>query len=270
MTSVACVIFTCNKNFDILNTCMPTMQIIIDAYDCFVATDSFSKQQIDTIQSRYQGAFQIVQAGENASWIKVANVITNILEQKGYDGFICILDDFYFSHIDETKLLALTNAVKADAVDYVRLVDEKPRLSKIFVNSTATSHPKIKSLFRVPADNPYKHSLSLSYWRVSYFESLMNMGLSIWDFETINPIGETILYYTPDTICKYQHIVEKGRMAPFAKKMFANANMLGDERGIESYIEYAIKWVRSNLVFFVFGYFFMNRRLRKSRGSSSG
>ena len=269
MASVACVIFTCNKNFDILNTCMPTMQIMIDAYDCFVATDSFSKQQIDTIQSRNKGSFEIVQAGENASWIEVAEVTTNILEQKGYDGFICILDDFYFSNIDKTKLLALTNAVTAGTVDYVRLVTEKPRLSQIFANSTANSHPKIKSLLSIPADNPYKHSLSLSYWRVSYFESLINMGLSIWDFETINPIRETILYYTPDTICKYQHIVEKGRMAPFAKKMFANAHMLGDERATESYVEYAIKWVRSNLFFFVFGYFFMNRRLRKSRGSSS-
>ena len=269
MTSVACVIFTCNKNFDVLNTCMPTMQIMIDAYDCFVATDSFSKQQIDSIQSRNTGSFEIVQAGENASWIEVAKVTTNILEQKGYDGFICILDDFYFANIDETKLLALTNAVVADAVDYVRMVNEKPRLSQIFVNSTATSHPKIKSLFRIPADNPYKHSLSLSYWRVSYFKSLMNMDLSIWDFETANPIKGAIPYYIPHMICTYQHIVEKGRTVTFAKKLFARANMLSAERGTESHYEYVIKWVRSNLVFFVFGYFFMNRRLRKSRDKSS-
>lgn len=268
MTSVACVIFTCSKNFDILNTCMPTMQKIIDAYDCFVATDSFSKSQIDSLNDRNSGSFEIVQAGENTSWIDVAEVTTKVLGQRGYDGFISVLDDFYFAAIDETKLMFLIDAAVMDSVDYIRLVDEKPRLSQLFVNSKATSHPKIKLLFKIPLDNPYKHSLSLSYWRVSYFESLMNMYLSIWDFETLNPIKGTLLYYVPDTICKYQHIVEKGRIAPFAKKMFARANMLDNERAIESRFEYAVKWFRSNFVFFIFGYYFMNRRLRKSRLSS--
>ena len=268
MISVACVIFTCNKNFDVLSTCMPTMQTMIDAYDCFVATDSFSKNQLDTLNSRNSGSFEVVQAGENASWIEVAKVITKVLRGQGYEGFICVLDDFYFTHIDETKLISLTGAAIKDDVDYFRLVDEKPRLSRLFANSAA-SHPKIKSLVQIPADNPYKHSLSLSYWRASYFENLMNMYLSIWDFETVNPIKGAVLYYVPDTICKYQHIVEKGRMAPFAKKMFARANMLDNERATESRFEYAVKWFRSNLVFYFFGYYFMNRRLRKSRHSSS-
>ena len=248
---------------------MPTMQTIIDAYDCFVATDSFSKSQIDSLNDRNSGSFEIVQAGENASWIDVANVATKVLGRRGYDGFICVLDDFYFATIDETKLVFLTDAAVMDSVDYIRLVDEKPRLSQLFVNSKATSHPKIKSLFKIPADNPYKHSLSLSYWRVGYFESLMNMDLSIWDFETINPIKGAVPYYMPTMICKYQHIVEKGRMIPFAKKMFVNADMFNNERPVESRFEYAIKWLRSNLVFFVFGYYFMNRRLRKSRHSYS-
>ena len=266
MTSVACVIFTCNKNFDVLSTCMPTMHTIIDSYDCFLATDSFSKNQIDSLKSQNSGSFEVVQAGENASWIEVAKVMTKVLRERGYDGFICALDDFYFSHIDKTKLKPLIDDAVIAGVDYFRLVDEKPRLSRLFANSVA-SHPKIRSLVRIPADNPYKHSLSLSYWRISYFESLMKMKLSIWDFETVNPLKGAVLYYVPDTICKYQHIVEKGRMVPFAKKMFASANLLDNERTAESQLEYAIKWFRSNLVFFVFGYYFMNRRLRKSQHS---
>jgi hypothetical protein len=247
---------------------MPTMQSLIDNYDCFVATDSFSKSQIDSLHDRNNGSFEIVQAGENASWIEVAKVMTTVLVEQGYKGFICVLDDFYFDHIDIAKLITLTDDAVKGNVEYFRLVDEKPRLSRLFFGSK-DSHPIVRSLVQIPTDNPYKQSLSLSYWQVSYFESLMNMGLSIWDFETVNPLKGTMLYYTPDTICKYQHIVEKGRMVPFAKKMFANANMLGDERATESHLEYAIKWLRSNLVFFVFGYYFMNRRLRKSRPSSS-
>ena len=269
MTSVACVIFTCSRNFDILNTCMPTMQTMIDSYDCFVATDSFSRSQTASLNDRSSGSFDIVQAGENASWIDVARHTTKVLRQRGYDGFICVLDDFHFTAINETKLMFLTDAAVMDSVDYIRLVDEKPRLSQLFANFKVNSHPKINSLFRIPADNPYKHSLSLSYWRVGYFESLMNMNLSIWDFETINPIKGAVPYYVPTMICKYQHIIEKGRMVPFAKKMFENADMLNDERAAESRFEYAIKWLRSNLVFFVFGYYFMNRRLRKSRQSYS-
>ncbi|ADE40196.1 hypothetical protein [Candidatus Puniceispirillum marinum] len=268
MTSVACVIFTCNKNYDVLNTCMPTMQSLIDNYDCFVATDNFTKDQIGTLNSQNSGAFEVIQAGENASWIEVAKIMTKVLGERGYDGFICVLDDFYFSHIDDAQLISLTAAAVKNDIDYFRLVNEKPRLSRLFIGPK-DSHPIVRSLFQIPADNPYKHSLSLSYWRVSYFNSLMDMNLSIWDFETINPIKGTILYYAKNRICNYRHIVEKGRMAPFAKKLFARANMLGDERATESHYEYVIKWVRSNLVFFVFGYFFMNRRLRKSRPSSS-
>ena len=59
---------------------MPTMQTMIDAYDCFVATDSFSKNQLDTLNSRKSGSFfEVVQANENDSWIEVAKVITKVL-----------------------------------------------------------------------------------------------------------------------------------------------------------------------------------------------
>ena len=120
----------------------------------------------------------------------------------------------------------------------------------------------------IPSDNPYKHSLSLSLWNIGYLMQLLARDISIWDFEIQRPDPDTALYYTPESPCRYNHIVEKGRYANFAHKLTGATAELDGGRAVENIGTRVTKWFRSNVVFFFIGYTVANWRFNQA--SSTG
>ena len=115
----------------------------------------------------------------------------------------------------------------------------------------------------VPADNPYKHSLSLPIIRIDYFKRLLSGNISIWDFETLPEYPDVPLYYTPDPPCEFKHVVEKGRIGGNTNELFKNIETKGN-RPQQSKLAYMMVNLKTKLVFFIVGYFFMNRRMRSA------
>ena len=115
----------------------------------------------------------------------------------------------------------------------------------------------------VPEDNPYKHSLSLSFWNTAYFTELVKGDITIWDFERLPQNASSQTLYTPKNLCSYNHIVEKGQLSKFAQKLQCASSIQHNGRALDGHLTYAIRWFRAHIVFFFLGYTFANRRFRR-------
>jgi hypothetical protein len=236
---------------------VPLMQL----FDTFVATDKMPSDQREELLSIPRVRFEVVEVGEDADWFAVARHMAELLNARNYSSFLSVLDDFYFFKIDETGLLSLIQNSDSKQIGGIRLVKEKPRVQLLFTRrcGTASGMPNVKT---IPSDNPYKHSLSLSFWNLEYFRSLLNHDVSIWDFERLPMDAHRPVLHTVRNLCAYNHIVEKGQVAKFAKKLPGSPPSWNSGRSVDTSFEYAMRWFRANLLFFFLGYTMANRRFR--------
>ena len=235
---------------------------LIQMFDTFIATDVMLPEQQADLLSFEGVTFRISQAGFDASWVDVARHVTKKLHADGYTTVLSVLDDFFFFSVNAPMLSKIASQADTRGLKTVRLVKEKPRLGLVF-SGTGSRHPDMDEVREIPADNPYKHSLSLSLWNIGYLMQLLARDISIWDFEIHRPSPDTALYYTPESPCRYNHIVEKGRYANFAHKLTGATSGVSTNRSVEGLTTRISKWFRSNVLFFFFGYLFANRRFRK-------
>ena len=261
---IACVIFTCQRNHDVLKICVSSMAPLMEEFPTFIATDIMAEDQLSDLLTLNGANFSVYEAGYNASWTQVARHITRRLRADGFTTVISVLDDFFFFYVDKPLLRLIAGHVDEIHLQYVRLVNEKPRIGLVFSGKGRT-HPGMNFLREIPHDNPYRHSLSLSLWNVSYFINLLARDISIWDFEIQRSSTKTALFYTPRSPCRYNHIVEKGSFARFAPALTIASEGINGGRSIESIRTTFIKWFRSNIIFFFIGYTIANRRFERSK-----
>ena len=259
---ITSIIFTCEKNLDILEACLPSMKQVLSCGDAFVATDTMPESAYAVFKKVGIAESNILQAGIGASWVDVARHAVSEMERQQRKTILSILDDFHFSWFDRFRFVELFEAVDSNSVSFVRLANERPRLALLFANKQE-AHPEIAMIREVPADNPYKHSLSLPIIRIDYFKRLLSGNISIWDFETLPEYPDVPLYYTPDPPCEFKHVVEKGRIGGNTNELFKNIETKGN-RPQQSKLAYMMVNLKTKLVFFIVGYFFMNRRMRSA------
>ena len=238
-------------------------------FETFVATDRMPPEYHQELLSIPGARFQVIEAGQGSDWVSVARHITNLRMMRKYTAFLSVLDDFYFFRIDTEKLEKLTRVTIDKRVNGIRLVREKPRLQLFFRRKDDRPSPA-DGLKPIPGDNPYQHSLSLSLWNFEYFRWLLNKDVSIWEFERLPTDGDRPLFRVSGSVCKYNHIVEKGRLAKFAQTLPGASSSLWEGRPVGGTLEHMVRWVRSNVFFFFFGYTFANRRFRKADTRNDG
>jgi hypothetical protein len=150
------------------------------------------------------------------------------LLQMNHTRLIVLLDDYLLeARVMQERLDGLLATFERLHLQYLRLSPLGLSLLERIVRLGQRFPDDIRL---ISADRPFHSSLRIAIWQRQHLLAMLEKPGSIWDFEHQGRDGVRHFAIASRPPIRYQHLVEKGRWQPYARRLLRKAG-LSDELG---------------------------------------
>jgi hypothetical protein len=150
------------------------------------------------------------------------------LRQVPQQLLIVLLDDYLIeSRVNQERVEELLATFERLRLHYLRL---SPLGLSLLERVVPWGRRFPDGIRLISADRPFHSSLRIAIWQKEHLLGLLEMTGSIWDFEHQGRDGVSHFAIAGRPPIRYQHLVEKGRWQPYARRLLRKAG-LSDELG---------------------------------------
>lgn len=170
-----------------------------------------------------------------------------------YKNVILLLDDFFITELKDNLLNKALECFELENMKNLRLVPPRMQIFKSFYYNFKY---RKKDYRKLPHSEPYYSTFQCSIWDIQYLSMKLKNAKNIWDFEHQEYFGFDH-YAVIQRVIFYQHLVEKGKWLPVAKKYIPNGKF--NKRPFLKSLKKRSIFI-SRLRVHIFGYLFFRKR----------
>jgi hypothetical protein len=165
---------------------------------------------------------------------------------------ILLLDDYLLeAPVDQPRIHSLLAAFEGAGLRYLRLTPLGRSCGERLLRRGGRAAGDFEKIRR---GRPYYSSLRIAIWQRDHLLAMLEGAGTVWDFEHESLAGVDHFAITGRPPIRYQHLVEKGRWQPYARRLLRKSGLADDlgSRQAWSGWAYARVWLEE-MRFFVCG-----------------